>query len=170
MHDALDLATELRQHLATGSKLIWQGSDRSVLLQGHLGLSHDEVATQETASVTIEVPQQWQIIPPLARCYEPWIKRDIEWHSSSNFDRLLCYVFPGHWKHHLGMLSSRDLDQSVAHHAANWCVNSLAWLLYRHLYAHEHGIVEWDPAWGGWAHSAEAAWQEFRQLKLKGRI
>ena len=42
--------------------------------------------------------------------------------------------------------------------------------LHRHLYAHEHGIVEWDPAWGGWAHSAEAAWQEFRQLKLKGRI
>lgn len=170
MHEALELATELRQHLATGAKLVWQGRYRSVLLQGRLGLSHDEVATRETASVTIEVPQQWQTIPPLARCYETWIKRDVEWHSSSNFDRVLCYVFPGHWEHHLGMLSSRELDKSVAHHAAIWCINSLAWLLYRHLYAHERGITEWNPAWGGWAHSAESAWQDFRQLQLKGRI
>ena len=170
MHDAFDLAAELRQHLAPGSKFIWHGRSQSVLLQGRLKLSHDGLATEETASVVIEVPKQWLTIPPLARCYETWIKRGVEWHSSSNFDRVLCYVFTGHWEHHLGMLSSRDLDKSVAHYAANWCINSLAWLLYRHLYAHDHGITEWNPAWGGWAHSPDAAWQEFRQLKLKGMI
>lgn len=170
MHDALDLASELRQHLAAGSKLIWQGRSRSVLLLGRLGLSHDDVSTEETASVTIEVPQQWQTIPPLARCYESWIKRGVEWHSSSNFDRVLCYVFDGHWRHRLGQLSAKGLDKPVAHYAASWCANSLAWLLYRHLYAHEHKLTRWNPAWGGWPHSPTAAWQEFQQLKEKGRI
>ncbi|MCB1225714.1 MAG: hypothetical protein KDK99_07900 [Verrucomicrobiales bacterium] len=170
MHDAFDLATELRQHLCAGSNLMWQGRSRSVLLQGRLSLSHDEVVTGETASVVIEVPQQWQTIPPLARSYEAWIKRGVEWHSSSNFDRVLCYVFTGHWQHHLGRLSSRSLDKSVAHYAANWCVNSLAWLLYRHLYAYEHGITKWNSAWGGWAHSPDEAWQDFEKLKQGGKI
>lgn len=170
MHDAFDLATELRQHLCAGSELIWQGRNRSVLLQGRMGLSHDEVVTGETAMVMIEVPHCWQKVPPLVRSSEAWITRGVEWHSSSNFDKVLCYVFTGHWQHHLCRLDSRILDKSVAHYAANWCVNSLAWLLYRHLYAYEHGITEWNPAWGGWAHSPDAAWREFRQLKLKGMI
>ena len=170
MHEAFDLAAELRRHLGPGSMMLWQGSTRSVLLRGRLGLSHDDVVTAETAAVTIEVPERWRIVPPLARSFEPWIKRGVDWHTFTALDGVLCYVFDGHWRHHLENLSHRNLEKPIAHHAANWCANSLSWLLYRHLYAHEHGQTEWNPAWGGWPHGPAAAWREFEKLKKSHQI
>lgn len=170
MHNAIELATELRGLLGLGSMALWQGATRSVLLRGSLSLSHDDVYTAEVASVTIEIPEQWRIIPPLARSFEPWIKRGVDWHATSSLDGVLCYVFDGHWRYHLENLRHHELDKPIAHYAAKWCVNSLSWLLYRHLYAHEHRQIGWNPAWGGWPHGPADAWREFENLKKRHAI
>lgn len=170
MHEAMDLAAELRLHLGAGSAVMWGGTKQSVMVRGRVGLSHDDVVTSETAEVVIEVPSRWRDVPPTVRSFEYWIKRGIDWHTFSIIDGLLCYVFNGHWRHHIQALGGRNLDKPVEHYAAKWCVNSVAWLLYRHLYAHEHKLPKWNPAWGGWPHSPADAWHEFNRLKLKGSI
>ncbi len=170
MNESLELAARLRRHLGPDAMMLWQGKGRSILLSGHIGLSHDDIATQEAAAITIEVPQQWKQVPPLVRSFEPWIKRSIEWHTFTRIDGVLCYVFDGHWQHHLQNLSRRELDEPIAQIASDWCLNSVSWLLYRHLYAYETGQSEWNPLWGGWPHSPKAAWAEFESLKTKHQI
>ena len=169
MHGVYQLACLVREQFEPGTMFLWNAKPSSIRISGLINLSHGNVSTGHCAHVSISIDDGWKRTPPLATAFDPWLRRGVDWHTSK-YGGSLCYVFDGHWGYSLAQLARSNDEGLAKRYAAAWCLGSIRWLLYRHLFAFENGISRWQSEWGGWPHNPDTAWAELEKLKRKGHI
>lgn len=169
MHDLYQFACLVREQFEPNSMFLWDTKVGAIRIAGSINLSHGDISTEHSAHVEISVNADWKYRPPHALSFDGWLKRGADWHTSKHGGSL-CYVFDGHWGHSLVQLGRSNNEGLTRQYAAAWCLGSIRWLLYRHLFAFENGILQWQDEWGGWPHNTDAAWAEFDELKRRGQL
>lgn len=155
--DALTLAFALRRALSGPVRFFLAEDGRTITVEGWLNLSHEEIVTRNAALCTFVVPKTWQKRLPSVWCREPWRKKPLpggvtnaEWHVLGNGS--LCYELPHRWQDDLAAAELAGGIPTAVALAEAWILNSVRWLLYRHLEAFRHDLDRWDnerwPAWG----------------------
>lgn len=169
LSNALTLAASLRRALATPARFVVEQQCCQIIVEGRLNLSHEEITTRAGALCTFVVPLAWKTRQPRVWCREPWRKRALagkicnaEWHILG--DGSLCYELADRWGDEIIAAEQAAGWLAAAELAADWCLNSVRWLLYRHPEAFRRGLELWDPSWPAWAHFAEGR-REYKQLK-----
>lgn len=100
---------------------------------------------------------------PEVYCFEPWIRREIDWHFFSSGK--LCWQYPPFWREWMRLVASEtDLAGTVAY-AARWCMTATRSLLHKHRLGRELGLTKWSPAWTEWAHGEAAARRQYEAYK-----
>lgn len=169
MTGAFNFSNTLRGYFPSDVMALWDGKAKAILMKGAFPLGHGDIQTAETATVSITVFDDWKRVPPLVRAHDFWVRDGLDWHASGPGGSI-CYVFDGYWRYQLEKMSVRQDPRQLISYAAGWCANSIAWLLYRHLYAHENRLTDWPSSWGGWPHDRNDAWREFERLKRQGSL
>lgn len=146
---------ELRmRHLASVNHLHRPACHGIAVIEGSLGLSHDEVNTRVSAECSFEVSEHWPIHGPILRCAAPWIRgrdvRDPDWHVNS--DGSLCYVLDDQWRDAIRYAKEEVPFDELWSYAAFYAINNARWLLFRHLESYRLGIKRWSDHWPAWPH------------------
>ena len=173
---AMALANSLRRALAAPARFVIEEARCRIVVEGRLNLSHEEIATRTGALCTFVVPLTWRKLPPQVWCREPWRKPPLvagaanaEWHV--NRDGSLCWELPEHWADGIAGANATGERGSAVRLGTEWCLNSVRWLLYRHLEAFRRGLEHWDPAWPQWAHygAGQREYREIREREVRAR-
>ena len=172
MSDALTFASAVRQTLLGPTHFLMAEDGKTLTVEGRLNLSHEEITTRTTALCTFVVPLSWRQRQPLVWCREPWRKLPLpggvcnaEWHVLGNGS--LCYELPHRWQDEIAAAERIGGAALVVELAGEWVLNSVRWLLYRHLEAFRHNLPRWEnerwPAWGHYHHGL----REYLQMKAR---
>lgn len=160
MSDALTLASAVRRALSPPVRFLVAG-DRDPIVEGRLNLSHEEIITKTTALCTFVIPVTWRQGQPFVWCREPWRKlalpggiTNADWHVLGNGS--LCYELLHRWRDEIAATELTSGTPATIALAEDWMLNSVRWLLYRHLEAFRRNLARWDnerwPAWGHYHH------------------
>lgn len=108
----------------------------------------------------IEIEDGWCTELPEVRCFENWIRKDIDWHVYS--DGSLCWEIPPRWTHQLYSVGLSNSPKEVCAFAAAYLLNSVRSLLARHHIGWQLGLVRWPQEWRAWSHG-DAGYSEFEK-------
>lgn len=168
MSDALTLAFAVRRVLSRPAIFHIAEDGRTITVEGRLNLSHEEIVTRATALCTFVIPVVWKKRLPSVWCREPWRKHPLpggltnaEWHVLS--DGSLCYELPHRWRDKIPEAEQAGGTPAAIALAQDWILNSVRWLLYRHLEAFRHNLTYWDnERWPAWGHGYEGPREYFK--------
>jgi hypothetical protein len=139
---------------------------------GTLNLTHSDGSTTVAAHCSIRVSPAWRKKAPILRCSDKWIRGrersepNPSWHVNS--DGTLCYMLDNEWADVLAEVEELHGVSAALATAAGYAINSVRWLLYRHLQGYRRKLVSWDPQWPQWPHYADGIWAYHRE-KLRNR-
>ena len=171
MSDALALAFSIRQALSGPASLFVEEDGTRITVEGRLNLSHEEIVTRAKALCTFIVPLAWRQIHPLVWCREPWRKLPLpggvcnaEWHVLGQGN--LCYELQHRWQDEISAATLAGGSDAAVELAGDWVLNSVRWLLYRHLEAFRRNLSHWDSQWLAWRHY-ERGPRQYLQMKSR---
>ncbi len=174
MSDALTLASAVRRAFSGPARFLVAGDGEPITVEGRLNLSHEEIVTRTTALCSFVIPMTWRQTQPLVWCRESWRKLALpggidnaEWHVLGNGS--LCYELPHRWRDEVAATKLAHGTPTAIALAEDWMLNSVRWLLYRHLEAFRRNLTRWDserwPAWGHYHHGP----REYFLMKERAR-
>ena len=172
MSDALALAFSIRQALRGRASFFVEEDGTRITVEGRLNLSHEEIITRTAALCTFVVPMAWRRIQPLVWCRERWRKLPLpgggcnaEWHVLGQGN--LCYELQHRWQDKISAAELAGGSGAAVELAGDWVLNSVRWLLYRHLEAFRRDLPRWENAqWPAWRHY-ERGPRQYRQMKAR---
>lgn len=162
--DLLHFAVRLKTQLNPVSLLEIEQAPARAKVTGILNLSHDGITTSISTKCCFTFGPNWMQILPKVETEAVWLRRgDPKWHTFS--DGSLCFVYRPHWRDQIRAALDESDVAKAAEFAVMWCVRSTRWLLYRHHFAHEHGITEWPKDWPSWSHDGteQLAYERLRK-------
>lgn len=125
----------------------------SCLLIGNVRIGSDIIAGMGVLC-TVEPTHQWQREIPKISCLESWIRRgDMDWHAYD--DGSLCVEVALRWRDEIAKVATTHSEAQTLCFAAEYLLNSAAWLITRHRYALENGLKKWPTTWPYWAHGPQ---------------
>ncbi len=125
----------------------------SCLLIGTLMIGGDVVGGMGVLC-SVEPTLQWQKEIPKISCLEPWIRRgDMDWHAYE--DGSLCVEVAPRWHDEITKVAKTHPEAQTLRFAAEYLLNSAAWLITRHRYAFENHLTKWPKTWRYWAHGPQ---------------
>jgi hypothetical protein len=155
----LTIGSALESRLATCTPFLIDESNCSLRFSGRLNLSHDDVKTQKHANCEFVVQPDFAERKPDVYCRDSWIKGDWDWHANSS--GWICYELPDRWFDLVSNVVKEQGEARGAQFAAEWCLHSTRWLLYRHYIASAQSIRKWPKDWPQWSHG-DAGVREYR--------
>lgn len=144
----------------------------SMFAAGVLTLNYDGIARDWTARIEVMIPKEWWKNPPIVKCFEPWVRRDIDWHIYQSGE--LCWVYGPQWTSWL-----KDYDAIAglpprSRFATDWMLRNVRHLLSCHRAALDLQILEWPSQWQQYAHGSDARLKfqhdERRRKQKQGRV
>lgn len=114
------------------------------------------------ALCSIAAGPNWLINIPRVVCHESWIRRHVDWHAYS--DGELCVDLPARWFNQISPIAELFSSVEVERFAADYLLNSTAWLISRHRFGFEHALTEWPGNWPCWPHGRAGEAEYFQAL------
>jgi hypothetical protein len=146
--------------IASEVKLIWpdcrieeEPSAEWVTLYGRLPLQIGGIDTVQSAEIEVRIGPNWINLMPSVWCKESWMKVGADWHAGKG--GIICYELDLRWTELCQNVHDSEGVAAAARYGATWLFKSVAWLIYRHHYAHVMGIQKWPPEWPFWPHGDE---------------
>jgi hypothetical protein len=163
-NNILTLATLLCSELGTSHGVNIEPSARWAEVSGILNLSHDNISTPALARCKFKIGSSWVAAPPRVKCLEPWVRLEADWHAGIgiNCDEI-CYVLDEEWRDAVSKVYTEQGIASAARYAAEFCLQNVKWLLYRHYIGFVAKTKSWPKDWPGRPHGDEA----YKQYRLE---
>lgn len=170
MSDALTLAFAVRRTLSKPAIFRVAEDGRTITVEGRLNLSHEGITTRAAALCTFVIPVAWKKKLPSVWCRERWRREplsdgipDADWHVFG--DGSLCYELPHRWQDKIPEAERVGGTPAALALAEDWMLNSVRWLLYRHLEAFRRKLARWDnERWPAWGHGYDGP-REYRKVR-----
>lgn len=162
--DWFHLFTALKEHLSPSARHEYFPADSGGLLAGTINLTHDSWETKLEARCEFRFAHSWRCNAPDVWCFEPWLRRDGDWHVYR--DGRICWILEKEWQDTLAAISRDHGLLDVSRFAAFWCCRNTRWLLARHQYGSEFGLVQWPSNWPEWRHG-DVALADYRKWKRR---
>lgn len=153
----LNLAGRLHDNLAAPREWRLNGDSDRFVIKGGIPLKGC------AAQCSIYIAPNWVTRRPDVICHEPWLKKNANWHTSS--DSSLCYVYAPEWRDFMNRIAEKDGMFEAADAARLWLLQNVQWLLNKHVLAEELGIKDWQKDWPFWPHDQNEAERKYRHQR-----